>query len=229
MRAAVVAVALAAPTGALTETEYYVIIPLRWQAALLGNATVVSTLATAAKTALIELSIGIGMAAAGWALNAARTGDWSTNALNDSIADAVFFTGVFTFIQTGVSAIKYTSRAYNTPVVESNTLCGYELDPRSIELAKEGNPSFRTFRKRVWKYEAEFRPGLYQGQTKRMKLGLAPKVGGKSMHLHHVVGRSDLYNVIKVTQAQHIAIHKGIGYYYNSLWTLENAIKFGGL
>ena len=63
-----------------------------------------------------------------------------------------------------------------------------------------------------------------------MLKGKAPIAGGKPMHLHHVVGKNnDLYNVIKVTQAQHIAIHKAIGYHYNVMWTLENAIKYGGL
>ena len=55
-------------------------------------------------------------------------------------------------------------------------------------------------------------------------------MGGKSLHLHHVVSKKiDIYNVIKVTQAQHIAIHQGITYHYNAMWTLENAIKYGGL
>ena len=63
-----------------------------------------------------------------------------------------------------------------------------------------------------------------------MMQGKAPLIEGKAMQLHHVVGKSnDLYNVIKVTSQQHIAIHKAIGYHYNELWTLANAIKFGGL
>ena len=53
------------------------------------------------------------------------------------------------------------------------------------------------------------------------------------MHLHRVVGKAnDMYNVMKVTPAQHTAIHKAIGYFVERPklpWTLENAIKYGGL
>src|SRR5699024_10887703 len=32
----------------------------------------------------------------------------------------------------------------------------FDLDPRSVEQASQGNPSWDTFRKRVWKNEAKF-------------------------------------------------------------------------
>lgn len=80
------------------------------EAQLLGGAAAATALATAAKVALIEVSIGIGFAVAGWAINAADTGDWSVNSLENSIADSIFFTGVFLFISTSVSALKYAYR-----------------------------------------------------------------------------------------------------------------------
>ena len=201
------------------------------EAQLLGG---VSALAAAAKVALIEVSIGIGFAVAGWAISSAISGNWDTNALNDAVADAIFFTGLFMFLSTSINAIKYSSRAYNTPVADSGTLNGYELDPRSVELAKEGNPSYRTFRKRVWQNEYRFNKGAYNSsQWSRMSKGKAPLVNGNSMHLHHIVGKSvDPYYVIKVTASQHTAIHKAIGYYVTRSklpWTLANAIKYGGL
>lgn len=76
-------------------------------------------MAAAAKVALIEVSIGIGFAVAGWAISSAISGNWSVNALNDAVADAIFFAGVFLFISTSVSAIKYAYRAdpYPTPEI----------------------------------------------------------------------------------------------------------------
>jgi len=77
------------------------------EAALLGGTTAV---ASVAKVALIEISIGIGFAVAGWAINAADTGDWSIGGLEDAVADSIFFTGLFFFISTSVSALKYAYR-----------------------------------------------------------------------------------------------------------------------
>ena len=105
----------------------------------------------------------------------------------------------------------------------------YELDPRSIELAKQGDPSWSTFRKRVWQNEAKLRPELYEGNIRRMSKGLAPKVAGKSMHLHHVIGKAnDMYTVVKMTQPQHILFHKTFGYHVNAAWSWETLIKFMG-
>lgn len=153
------------------------------------------------------------------------SGEWSASALGDALAETIFFAGVLLFVQSSVSSIKYLSRTHNA---------SYELDPRSIELAKQGNPSEATFRQRVWQNEYTFNKGSYdKSQWGRMIEGKAPLVDGKSMHLHHVVGRSvDPYYVIKVTSAQHTAIHKAIGYHVTNPklpWILENAIKYGGL
>lgn len=171
----------------------------------------------------VNVCIGIGTTAIDWTIRSAVSGEWNFDELKDALSNTILVIGVLVFISTAVSVGKYFYRS-------RNSLAGYELDPRSIELAKEGNPSWEVFRKRVWQNEAKFRPEVYRRNIDRMLEGKAPIVRGKSMHLHHVVGKSnDLYNVIKVTQAQHIAIHKAIGYHYNVMWTLENAIKYGGL
>ncbi len=49
-----------------------------------------SAATTAAKTALIEVSIGIGFATAGWVISSAISGEWSLGELENGIADAVF-------------------------------------------------------------------------------------------------------------------------------------------
>lgn len=171
----------------------------------------------------VNVCIGIGTTAIDWTIRSAVSGEWNFDELKDALSNTILAIGVLVFISTAVSVGKYFYRS-------RNSLAEYELDPRSIELAKEGNPSWEVFRKRVWQYEAKFRGVEYGQNVGRMLEGKAPIVQGSSMHLHHVVGKgNDLYNVIKVTQSQHIAIHKAIGYHYNVLWTLENAIKYGGL
>ncbi len=85
---------------------------------MLGGVAAATALATAAKVTLIEVSIGIGFAVAGWAINAADTGDWSASALEEAVADSIFFTGLFMFISTSVSAIKYMYRADPYPAPE---------------------------------------------------------------------------------------------------------------
>ncbi len=62
------------------------------------------------KTALVQLAIGVGATAVGWAISSAISGNWNTNALVDSLADAIFFTGISLFIQSSVSVIKYAYR-----------------------------------------------------------------------------------------------------------------------
>ncbi len=92
------------------------------EAQLLGGAASAAALTSAAKVALIEVSIGIGFAVAGWAINAADTGDWSVGALEEAVADSIFFTGLYLFISTSISAIKYMYRAdpYPTPEIINN-------------------------------------------------------------------------------------------------------------
>lgn len=106
----------------------------------------------------------------------------------------------------------------------------FDLDPRSIEQARQGNPSWDTFRKRVWKNEAKFNSSKYDaGQLARMKQGLAPQVDGVSMQLHHVVGKAnDMYNVVKLTRNQHVLFHRTYGYRYNPNWNMQNLINLFG-
>ena len=89
---------------------------------------------------------------------------------------------------------------------------------------------FGTFRKRVWKYEAKFRPDMYADDIGRMSRGLAPKdSSGISMQLHHVVGKgNDMYNVVKLTRSQHALFHKTYGYRYNSNWSMQSLIDLFG-
>ncbi len=137
------------------------------------------------------------------------------------LADGIFWGGVFAFVSASVNAIK--------TIVRGKELLSFELDPRSIEQAKQGNPSWNTFRKRIWQNEAKYRPEVYGDQVKNMSKGLAPKVNGKAMQLHHVVGKAnDMYNVVKLTQNEHILFHQTFGYSYNSSWTIQNLIKLFG-
>lgn len=91
-------------------------------AGLLGSVTVATALSIAAKAALIDLAIGIGFAIAGWALNAANTGDWSMATFENDMADAIFFTGLFMFVSSSIGALKYAYRSdpYPTPTVDPN-------------------------------------------------------------------------------------------------------------
>ena len=62
-----------------------------------------------------------------------------------------------------------------------------------------------------------------------MSKGLAPKVGSASMQLHHVVGRvNDMYDVVKLTQSQHILFHQTYGYHYNANWNIGSLIELFG-
>jgi len=113
-----------------------------------------------------------------------------------------------------------TSRTGNTAKLQS-----ISLHPQSTALAKQGNPTFGTFRKRVWQYEATFNKQAYGTQISRMDKGKAPIMDGRSMQLHHVVGRQDLYHVVKLTHSQHIVFHKTFGYKQSAKWTLENLLS----
>ena len=92
-----------------------------------------------------------------------------------------------------------------------------EFDATAIAMAKEGNPTFQTFKRRLFKYQNELTPNLFT----EYDIGLSPKIKGKKVILHHPKGRvdSNLYNVVGVTQAQHLEIHGIIGY-RNPKWEL---------
>lgn len=151
-------------------------------------------------------------------------------------AQEVAITALLVIVSIGISAIAAgTAKSGSTQAPanvsqETTNLKPYELDPRSIELAKQGDPSWSTFRKRVWQNEAKLRPELYgKDNVRLMSKGLAPIVNGKSMHLHHVIGKAnDMYTVVKMTQPQHILFHKTFGYHVNAAWSWETLIKFMG-
>jgi len=136
---------------------------------------------------------------------------------------ALFIPGV-----TGVgAALRIANRADKALDISkaANKLDNILLHPQSIANAKLGNPTWGTFRQRVWKNEARLNPQAYGKQVDRMLLGKAPQINGKSMQLHHVLGKSDFYNVVKLTNTQHTLFHKTFGYRQNALWNLNNIIS----
>ncbi len=193
----------------------------------------------------LNFAVGVVTAAAVSAVMAVCSGGDVADAVTNATADAILISGIFAFVSAGISAIKTGVRSVRNakligssqmgaqPQSVTNLSCNlkaYELDPRSIELAKQGNPSFGTFRKRVWQYEATFNSSSYTSkQLSMMSQGFAPQVDGVSMQLHHVVGKAnDMYNVVKLTRSQHILFHKTYGYHYNSNWNIQSIINLFG-
>ena len=86
----------------------------------------------------------------------------------------------------------------------------FEFDERAIAKAKIYNPSFNTFKRRLFKYQNELTPNLFDG----LQDGFSPCIKGEKVILHHPQGRKgiNIYNVVVVTQAQHLEIHGFIGY-----------------
>ena len=158
------------------------------------------------------------------AINGGDVWESISRGIVNGFVDGFIMGAAFYCVAAGVKAIVHaanTAKAERSAQSADAVKASYKLDPRSIEAAKQGNPTWGTFRKRVWMNEAKFNPGAYEGQLSRMSLGKAPiGIDGKSMHLHHVLGKGDMYNVIKLSQAQDIALHQTIGYHYNQLWNL---------
>ena len=131
---------------------------------------------------------------------------------------------------------KYKLSSFNPGVNKSQSLVGFIKNQVGLgglsEISKETAGTTVNMLldiKRVWQNEAKLRPELYEGNIRRMSKGLAPKVAGKSMHLHHVIGKAnDMYTVVKMTQPQHILFHKTFGYHVNAAWSWETLIKFMG-
>ncbi|MCM1350222.1 MAG: hypothetical protein NC182_03395 [Prevotella sp.] len=86
-----------------------------------------------------------------------------------------------------------------------------EFDQRAVDFAKQGNPSFNTFKNRLFA-EQQILHSTFDAGTKNL-------INGQKVILHHPLGRSGLniYNVVGVTQQQHLAIHAIIGY-RNANW-----------
>ena len=93
--------------------------------------------AAAAKTALIDLAIGIGFATVGWVISSAISGNWDINGLGNAVADAIFFTGVFFFVSTSITAIKHLGRK-NSLGKSANTPSNY-VSPDGYTLANRGH------------------------------------------------------------------------------------------
>jgi len=60
--------------------------------------------------ALVELTIGVGMAVVSWAINGLITGNYSWQSLENAVADAVFFTGLFAFVSASLNFIRQVCR-----------------------------------------------------------------------------------------------------------------------
>ncbi len=64
------------------------------------------------QSAVIQLVLGVGLATVGWM----AFGDGSTESLVNSLVDALFFTGLFLFIQSAIGALKYAFRSKPTVI-----------------------------------------------------------------------------------------------------------------
>ncbi len=168
------------------------------EAELLSSIAAASTLSTAAQTALIELSIGIGVSIGFWALNAALIGNWDTNALGNDIADAVFFTGLFMFISAGVNALKYVYRSDPYPIPERRT--NYQLANRGLskgehlpqslnqQLALEETMSNPTAGKKLPIAIADKRWNVRDGWIKMQRY--YNLYNGEKFEIHYVINES---------------------------------------
>ena len=80
--------------------------------ALVSSAEVIGSLIS---QALTQLLIGIGLAVVSWAISGLITGDFSWQSLENAVADAVFFTGLFAFVSASANALKEANRCTTTP------------------------------------------------------------------------------------------------------------------
>ena len=97
-----------------------------------------------------------------------------------------------------------------------------KFDSRAVQEAKQGDPSFEQFKRRLFAAEERLHPGTFDDASVISK-GLSPSINGEKVILHHPLGRTgnNLYNVVGVTQNQHLAIHHVIGY-RNAQWNAVN-------
>ncbi len=100
-----------------------------------------------------------------------------------------------------------------------------EFDQKAINIAKEGNPTFQTFKNRLFAEQQRL-----HGTFDEVVRGINPSIGGKQVILHHPLGRAgaNLYNVVGVTQSQHLAIHAITGY-KNAMWSAVTYNLGGGI
>ena len=69
----------------------------------------------------------------------------------------------------------------------------FEFDERAIAKAKIDNPSFNTFKRRLFKYQNELTPNLFDD----LKDGLSPSIEGEKVILHHPQGRKGINKIKK--------------------------------
>lgn len=168
---------------------------------------------------------GIGGIAGGY-ISEALGGRFETGAMIGSIVGGIIGGQVYK----GVQAISASRAVAAAKAATAGGGESYKLDPSSIQAGKDtGSKNWNTVRKAIWKNEAKVRPDVYKDNLGRMLKGRAPIVDGKSMQLHHVFGKSnDLYTVVKLTQPQHVLLHKTIGYHYNSSWNWQSITDLFG-
>ena len=103
------------------------------------------------------------------------------------------------------------------------------IDDDILTAASKGNPTFKTFRMRVWQEEAKKYPTKYSKQAlSLMEKGKAPIVNGEKIILHHFEGRTlpgTLYKVVKLPESLHIAYHKQFTYNNPRLWSYEGLVN----
>ncbi len=78
------------------------------------------------------------------------------------------------------------------------------------------DPSFSTFKRKLFAAQERLHPGTFAEGTTNI-------INGQKVILHHPLGRAgaNLYNVVGVTQSQHLAIHAITGY-RNAVWSAVN-------
>jgi len=122
---------------------------------LTSSAEVISTLIS---QALTQLLIGIGMAVVSWAINGLITGDFSWQSLENAVADAVFFTGLFAFVSASFNSFKAAFRVEPLTEEEIRLLLSNEVDKYIKLLHEEG-------------LDPRFVSGVYDVKSKRVFLG----------------------------------------------------------
>lgn len=179
----------------------------------------------------VAASLVIGASIAGYQSYACGRGFWRgfEQYIDGNWAQDAAIASIVLIVTVSVQAIAAAIRNAGSKRALANAK-SYELDPRSIELAKQGDPSWGTFRKRVWQNEAVFNRSAYsKEQLKRMVTGRAPKINGKSMQLHHVYGRTnDMYTVVKFSPSQHAMFHQTFGYHINTSWNYQSISSLFG-
>jgi len=105
--------------------------------------------------ALTQLLIGIGLAIVSWAISGLLTGDFSWQSLENAVADAVFFTGLFAFISACVNSLRQAIRVSDDEIKE---LLEEAVSKYIEDLHSQGkNPQFVS--------------GVYDVKSKRVFLG----------------------------------------------------------